>query len=167
MNNAAAGTRNRYRFFPLLISIIITLSIGFTASLFTRPEIAGWYQRIIKPSFTPPGWLFGPVWGLLYIMMAAAAWLIWQQRKTSLFYPCCRAAYFVQLLLNFLWSFTFFGLHQINLGLFIIIALLAGIVVNMYYFNKISKTAAWLLAPYLLWVSFASTLNIAIYYLNR
>ncbi len=156
----------KFEFFPFSLSLLITLSIGFSASLFTRPEIKGWYQHIQKPGFTPPPWLFAPVWTLLYILMAVAAYLIWKRRNASNVYLCSKAYHFIQLLLNFLWSVTFFKLHQINLALAVIILLMIGIGGSMYYFSKVYKAAAWLLLPYLFWVAYATALNLSISLLN-
>jgi translocator protein len=151
----------------LIISILITLAIGFTASYFTRPEIPGWYAGLQKPSFSPPNWLFAPVWTSLYIMIGIAAYLIWQRRDGSKAYATTRNLYIVQLVLNFSWSIVFFGMHQM-LGAFVIIALLfisiIGCIIN---FSRFSKVSAWLMVPYLLWVSFASLLNFSVYLLNK
>ncbi|EHQ28940.1 TspO/MBR family protein [Mucilaginibacter paludis] len=157
----------RFKFLPFIISILITLSIGGVASFFTLPQIKGWYVYLHKPSFNPPNWLFGPVWTLLYIMMGVAAYLIWQQRARRVKYGQARNIYLLQLLFNFSWSIVFFGMHQILAALVVIVLLWVSIVVNIVLFGRINKTAAWLLVPYLLWVSFASVLNFAIYILNK
>jgi benzodiazapine receptor len=159
--------RNKFQFFPLLISLVITLGIAATASYFTIPQIPGWYATINKPSFNPPNQLFGPVWTVLYIMIAIAAYLVWKRRDDTGTYHKARLVYLVQLLLNFSWSIVFFGQHQILYALVIIVLLLACIIANMYYFCKFSNTACWLLLPYLLWVGFATVLNFSIYILNR
>lgn len=159
--------RKQFRLFPFIISLLITLAIGIAASLFTRPEIAGWYMHLHKPSFTPPSWLFAPVWTSIYIMIAIAAYLVWQRRDGSPLYRKTAWVYSIQLLLNFSWSIIFFGTHQIAGGLGVIIALWIMIVINIYFFRKFSVLAGWLLVPYLLWVSFATALNLAIYLLNK
>ena len=152
---------------PLVISLVITLSMAYVASLFTRPEIAGWYSTLKNPPFNPPSWLFAPVWTAIYIMIATSAYLVWKLRSRKPAYIIARSAYFIQLILNFSWSIIFFGMHQIAAAMVVIILLWLSIMVNINFFNKFSRTAAWLLVPYLLWVSFASVLNVSIYLLNR
>jgi tryptophan-rich sensory protein len=151
----------------LIVSLVITLTIGFTASLFTRPEIAGWYAGLKKPWFNPPAWLFAPVWTTLYVLIGIAAWLVWRHREKSTKYYATGIAYVFQLLFNFSWSIVFFGMHQILGALIVIILLWISILANIILFDKYSKTAAWLLFPYLLWVTFAGFLNLFIYLLNR
>ncbi|QEM02371.1 tryptophan-rich sensory protein [Mucilaginibacter rubeus] len=164
---SVAVSTKRFQFFPYLISLLIVLFIGFVASLVTRPEIAGWYSTLKKPSFNPPPWLFAPVWTAIYIMIATAAYLVWKHRSRKPVYIIARSIYFIQLILNFSWSIVFFGMHQIAAAAVVIILLWLSIVVNINWFNKFSRTASWLLVPYLLWVSFASILNMSIYFLNR
>jgi benzodiazapine receptor len=167
--NTGSITVERRKFNPLalIVSMVITVSIAVSASFFTISQIPGWYSTLNKPSFNPPNWLFGPVWSVLYIMIAVAAYLVWQRRSSNALYKTTRTIYIVQLLLNFLWSATFFGMHQV-LGALVVIALLwVSIVATIHYFYKFNKVAAWLLVPYLLWVSFASVLNLYIYLLNR
>jgi len=155
-----------FKWLHLIISILITEAIAVTASIFTISQIPVWYTALNKPSFNPPNWLFGPVWTILYILIAIAAYLVWQRRNDSELYQKARIAYVVQLILNFAWSAVFFGMHQV-LGALVVIGLLwISIVVIIYYFSKFNKLAAWLLVPYLLWVSFASVLNLYIYLLN-
>lgn len=161
-----AATSKKLQLFPFLISLVITLAIGFVASLFTRPQIAGWYSTLNKPTFNPPAWLFAPVWTALYIMIAIGAYLVWQRRDNSKTYKITVAIYLVQLAFNFSWSMVFFGFHGILPALFVILLLWVSIILNIRWFKKYSKTAAWLLVPYLLWVSFASVLNLSIYLLN-
>jgi benzodiazapine receptor len=161
-----AGNPRPFKWLHLIISIFITEAIAVTASIFTIPQIPVWYSGLNKPAFNPPNWLFGPVWTILYILIAIAAYLVWRRRNDGELYQKARTAYIVQLVLNFAWSAVFFGMHQV-LGALVVIALLwISIVVVMYYFSKFNKLAAWLLVPYLLWVSFASVLNLYIYLLN-
>lgn len=157
----------RFQFFPYLFSLLIVFAIGITASLVTRPEITGWYSTLKKPLFNPPPWLFAPVWSAIYIMIATAAYLVWKHRSNKPAYIITRTVYFIQLALNFSWSIVFFGLHQVAGALIVIILLWLSIMVNINWFGKFNKTAAWLLIPYLLWVSFATVLNASIYFLNR
>ena len=152
---------------PFIISLVITLAIGFVASLVTRPQIAVWYVTLKKPSFNPPNWAFPVAWTILYILIAISAYLVWKQRNRAMTYRTTAIIYFIQLLLNFCWSIIFFGMHEV-LGALIIIGLLwISIIFNINYFGKFSKAAAWLFVPYLLWVSFAGLLNLNIYLLNR
>lgn len=141
------------------------LAIGALGALVTAPAIASWYPILAKPSFNPPNWIFGPVWTTLYILMAIAAWLVW--RSAGL--PAARTAlllFVLQLALNSVWSLLFFGLHRIDLALIDIVLLLAAIVATTLAFLRHSRVAAWLLVPYLAWVSFATVLNFAIWRLN-
>ena len=156
-----------FQTFPFIISLLITLTIGFVASIFTRPEIPGWYASLQKPSFNPPSWLFAPVWTTIYLLIAIAAYLVWKNRNATSTYKTTATIYFVQLLLNFSWSIIFFGMHQVFGALIIISLLWISIILNIFWFSKFNKTAAWLLAPYILWVSFAWLLNLNIYLLNR
>ncbi|MBD1393194.1 TspO/MBR family protein [Mucilaginibacter glaciei] len=165
MNTNTADTK--FRIIPYLISLVITLGIGGVASIFTRPEIAGWYSTLKKPGFTPPPWLFPVAWTLLYFLIATAAYLIWKRRDSSTTYKTAAYIYAVQLLLNFSWSIVFFGMHQVLAALIIIILLLVAIILNINWFGRCSKTAAWLLVPYGLWVGFAMVLNLSIYIINK
>ena len=149
----------------LLYSLVLTLGAGVIAGLATASNIGGWYSTLSKPGFNPPNWIFGPVWTLLYILMGLALFLIWKQpvsnkRSNSLW------LFFVQLFLNFIWSFLFFYFHKTGLALVDIIILWIFIILTIISFSRLSKTAAWLLVPYICWVSFASILNGAIYHLN-
>jgi benzodiazapine receptor len=150
-----------------MISLAITLSIGGVAAFFTQPEIKTWYLTLNKPSFTPPNWLFPVAWSIIYILIATAAYMVWKIRDGSSTYKTAVTIYVVQLALNFSWSIVFFGMHQILYALIIIVALLVAIILNISWFNRFSKTAAWLLIPYLLWVSYATLLNISICVLNK
>src|ERR1700733_10093783 len=157
----------KFSFFPLLVSLLITLAIGFAAALVTRPQIAGWYSTLVKPSYNPPAWLFAQVWTVIYVLIAVAAYLVWQQRDGSTNYLTARAVYIIQLALNFSWFVVFFGFHALVAALLIIILLWMMIVLNIRWFGKFSKTTGWLLLPYFLWVSFADILNYSPYALNR
>ena len=151
----------------LIISIIVCQAAGVIGSFFTRSSVDSWYSTINKPAFTPPGWLFAPVWITLYLMMGISLYLVWQKsaeakqfsRKAMLFFA-------IQLLLNTLWSILFFGLHSPLLGSIEIALLWLFILLTMIEFRKIAKTAFWLLVPYFLWVSFASVLTFSIWKLN-
>jgi translocator protein len=152
---------------PLIISLAITLGVGGISAFFTVRQINNWYVFLQKPSFNPPNWIFGPVWVILYIMIGISAYLVWLQRDKSLNYLNAKYIYILQLLFNFLWSVMFFGAQQIFLALLVIILLLIIIITNIKIFSLINKKAAWLLAPYLLWVCFAAVLNYCIFRLNK
>jgi translocator protein len=124
-----------------------------------------WYDALIKPAWNPPDWVFGPVWTLLYTMMGIAAWIVWKQYG---FHGAWLAlgAFLVQLFLNGLWSFIFFGMQEPGWAFFEIILLFAAILITTVLFFKKNKIAGWLMVPYLLWVGFAATLNGAIWVLN-
>ncbi len=149
-----------------MTSIALCEAIGILSTPFTIAAIPGWYADLVKPPFSPPNWIFGPVWTLLYAMMGTSLFLIWElglkKKKVQ------TAAYYfgAQLALNFLWSIAFFGLHSPLLGLINILALLALILLMMKHFYSLSKPAFYLLVPYLFWVSFATLLNGAIVILN-
>jgi benzodiazapine receptor len=163
-----ASTSNpKFQLIPFLISLGIVLAIGIVASLVTTPQITGWYTTLQKPSFNPPNWLFAPVWTLIYLLIAVAAYLVWQRRDSSTNYLTTRALYILQLALNFSWSIVFFGLHSLVGGLLIILLLWMMIFLNIRWFGKFNKVAGWLLFPYFLWVSFAAILNFSIYWINR
>lgn len=163
----AAVSTKKFQFIPFLINVLITLVIGFVASLVTRPQIAGWYSILKKPSFNPPAWLFAPVWSAIYLLIAISAYLVWKHRSRKPVYKVTRGIYIIQLFLNFMWSIVFFGFHQVFGAAVIIVLLWLTILLNISWFNKFNKTAGALLVPYLLWVSFAAVLNVSIYLLNR
>ena len=149
----------------LLYSLVITVGVGAIAGFATASNIGGWYATLSKPWFNPPNWIFGPVWTLLYILMGIALFLIWSQ-PPSLYRSNSLWLFFIQLLLNFLWSFLFFYFHKIGLAFVDIVALLVFIILTIFSFSRLSKKAAWLMVPYVCWVSFATILNGAIYHLN-
>jgi translocator protein len=147
-----------------VLTIGAALGAGALGSLFTADAIPAWYQTLAKPSWTPPNWVFGPVWTMLYILMGVAAGLVWQSggmgRSGVLWF------YFAHLVVNALWSVVFFGLQEIGVALFLIILLWVLIVIMSRLFGLYSRTARLLLIPYLLWVSYASAVNLAILVLN-
>lgn len=146
----------------LIVFLIICFAVAGLGSLATTPNIPTWYATLNKPSWNPPNWLFGPVWTLLYAMMAVAGWLVWKRVGWGTAIIC----FAVQLALNLAWSFIFFGAHQTGLAFLEIVLLWLAIVATIISFSSVSKTAAGLLTPYLLWVSFAATLNFTIWRLN-
>lgn len=149
-----------------LISTIGCELVGITATPFTLSSIPTWYQTLTKPSFSPPNWIFGPVWTILYFLMGVAVYLVWikglqkQAVKTALTF------FIAQLVFNFFWSILFFGLHSPILALIDILILWALILITIIRFYKISKIASYLLISYLLWVTFATILNLSIVILN-
>jgi benzodiazapine receptor len=152
----------------LAVACSVSLSAGLIGSLaVTREGFSSWYTAIAKPGFTPPGWVFGPVWTILYLLMGVAAFLVWRRGLGSQAVKAALIWFLVQLVLNASWTPIFFGLHRIGLALLVVVALWAAIAVTMVYFFRVSTWAGWLLVPYLLWVSFATILNASIWQLNR
>lgn len=149
-----------------VVSIVITLAIGFTGSLFTRPQIDGWFQEIQKPSWNPPNAVFGPVWTALYILMGIALFLVWKSKTRIENKRPAMILFFIQLILNFCWSLIFFDQHMIGLALVDIVILWVFILLTIFAFARVDRLAAWLLVPYISWVSFASILNYTIWRLN-
>ena len=150
----------------LILCIAIPLVIGFIGSIATLPAITGWYAGLNKPAFNPPGWLFGPVWTLLYILMGIALFLVVKNGVDTAPVRQAVLVFAAQLLANLAWSFLFFGMHSIILGLLDILLLFFLIVATMILFRRISPVAAYLLIPSICWVTFASLLNAMIGILN-
>jgi translocator protein len=150
----------------LIISILIPLLVGSTAGFFTSSGVNGWYAAANKPWFNPPNWLFAPVWTTLYIMMGIALFLVWKTNADKTVKQTALILFAVQLTLNFFWSFIFFKTQQLGWAFAEIIAMWIMILLTILWFGKISSTAAWLLVPYISWVSFASVLNYALWKLN-
>ncbi|MFA5183117.1 MAG: TspO/MBR family protein [Syntrophales bacterium] len=149
-----------------LIAIAVCLGAGFVGSIFTMPSIPTWYAALNKPFFNPPNWIFGPAWTLLYILMGIAAYLIWEKGWENKEVKLSLLHFAVQLGFNVAWSIVFFNYHS-PWGAFIVIVILWLLILEtILRFAKLSKTAAWLLLPYILWVSFASVLNLAVALLN-
>ncbi len=151
----------------LIVCIGVCQLAGVIGSVFTMENIPTWYASLNKPPLQPPNWLFGPVWITLYTLMGVSIFLV---IKNGLNKPGVKSAaglFAVQLVLNTLWSIVFFGMHELLMSVFIIAALWIMILLTMLKFKPISFTAAVLLLPYLLWVSFASYLNSAILVLNK
>ncbi len=149
----------------LSLSIIIPLVAGFLGSFFTGPAVKTWYLVINKPTWNPPSWLFAPVWTTLFIMMGIALYLVWNSKMTNKV-RCALKIFAVQLVFNILWSVFFFGMGNFWLAFAEIVVLWLLIALTIVDFAKVNKTAAWLLVPYILWVSFASYLNFTIAGLN-
>lgn len=153
------------KYFKLFCCILLTLSIGGVSGVATSSGINNWFMELNKPFFNPPNFLFGPVWTILYLLMGISFFLVLQspikvlKRKAIIIF-------FVQLTLNFFWSFIFFKFQLIGLAFIEIILLWTAILTMIIEFNKINVAAARLQIPYLLWVSFATILNGAIWWLN-
>jgi benzodiazapine receptor len=151
----------------LICSVSVCLLTGFLGSLATRNSIATWYAQLSRPSFTPPDWTFGVVWPALYVIMGISAFLIWNKGLERSKVKVALGIFAVQLILNGLWTPIFFGLHLIGLALVEIVMLWGAILLTILAFWRVSKTAALLLVPYILWVSFAVLLNASLFLLNR
>jgi benzodiazapine receptor len=158
--------RNIFDSIKIIVSITICLFAGFLGSYFTAPAIPDWYASLIKPSFAPPDLVFFPVWTTLFVMMGISLFLVWQKGWEDKKVKTAIYIFAGQLFLNALWSVAFFGLRSPLLGLMEIIILWIAILVTILSFTKVSRTAAYLLIPYILWVSFAAILNFSIWRLN-
>ena len=150
----------------LFVAILIPLLVGVIAAFFTQAGVHGWYAVANKPPYNPPNWLFAPVWTALYIMMGIALYLVWKSEADKAIKQTALILFAVQLTLNFLWSFIFFYAKQPGWAFLDIVLLWIMILLTIIWFAKISSTAAWLLVPYILWVSFASLLNFYIWQHN-
>jgi len=142
--------------------LVVTFGVAALGGWVTAASAREWYPTLAKPSWTPPAWVFGPVWTLLYAMMAVAAWWVW--RKAG----WCGALvwYAFQLTFNAAWSLSFFGLHRVDWALADIVALWITVAVTTIAFGKVAPLAGWIFAPYLAWVSFAVALNFVLWRLN-
>ena len=145
----------RSRYSALAVFLIVCAAVAVSGAMFPPDD---WYRSLNRPPLTPPGWLFGPVWTTLYIMIATSGWLIWLSEKTGR--AAALGVYALQLLLNAGWSAIFFGLHRPGLAALEILCLWVSIVATIVAFRRHSRMAAGLLVPYLLWVSFATYLNV-------
>jgi len=149
-----------------VICIATPLIIGFVGTLFTYGSLTGWYALLVKPSFTPPAWIFAPAWTVLYILMGASLFLILKNGSDSPSLKPAVVLFAAQLVLNLAWSVAFFGLRAIGPALGILFVLIALIAATILVFRRISATSAWLLVPYLAWCCFAAVLNAGVWLLN-
>lgn len=148
-------------------AILLCEAAGILGTFFTVSQIQSWYlTELIRPSFSPPNWLFGPVWTMLYALMGISLFLVWEMKKSKE-RSHALGVFFLQLALNALWTPIFFGLHATGAAFAVILLMCCTIIWNIIVFYRLKKAAAYLLVPYLLWVSFASVLNGAIWILNR
>jgi benzodiazapine receptor len=152
------------KIFKFAVSVSVCQFAGIIGSVFTASTVSTWYPTLIKPEFSPPGWLFGPVWISLYFLMGISLYLIWQNKTKDK--KKALVIFGIQLILNVFWSFLFFGLKSPLYGLIDILFLLAAIILTIAFSFKISRYASILLIPYLVWVSFATILNYTILSLN-
>jgi benzodiazapine receptor len=148
----------------VLFFILLCLIVGWVSGLTTKAAIATWYRALAKPSWTPPELAFPIVWTILYILMGIAAGLVWRSRHRGRL--AASKMFLIQLAVSALWSPVFFGLHSPGGGLIVILLLLAAVTATITAFFPISRAAGWLLLPYLLWVGYATTLNLGVYLLN-
>lgn len=157
---------NTQKTFHILIPITVCLLVGFLSAIATQSSVLTWYPQLAKPVFTPPNWLFAPLWTVLYILMGIAAGLVWNKGyyhkwvKTALYH------FGFQLILNAAWSIVFFGMHLVLPALLIIISLLILLLFTFKWFKVVKPEAAYLLFPYIIWVAYASALNFEIWRLN-
>jgi translocator protein len=149
----------------LVLAVLFVEVAGIIGSLFTAPAIKGWYATLPKPSFNPPNWIFAPVWTTLFALMGIALFLVWRKRNKVHKWTAALVVFFVQLFLNIIWSVIFFGLHRPGVAFVELIILWLFILATIIIFAKISRPAAWLLVPYILWVSFAAVLNFSLWQL--
>lgn len=150
----------------LIISILVPLLVGAFSGFFTSSGVNGWYATASKPWFNPPNWIFAPVWTTLYILMGIALYLVWKSGADIRIKQTAIILFAVQLILNFFWSFIFFKLQLPGWAFAEIVLMWVMIFITILWFGKISAAAAWLLVPYISWVSFAAVLNYAIWKLN-
>jgi len=154
------------RWLGLLFWLLLCLAVGGVSGAWTAGEIPGWYRTLTQPSIAPPNWVFAPVWSTLYVLMAVAAWRVWLAPQSPL-RTWGLALFLVQLALNFGWSLIFFKMHALGTALAEVVLLWLAIAGVTALFSRVSLPAAWMMAPYLAWVTFASILNGAFWRLNR
>lgn len=148
-----------------IVTLVVCQLAGILGTLFTTPGVKNWYPTLVKPTFTPPNWIFGPVWTLLFTLMACSFYLVYTAKKNP--YKKQALTFFAtQLFLNFFWNVLFFGMQNPLVAAFEIVLLLGFIILTTYYSLRVRLVAAVLLVPYILWVSFATMLNISIVLLN-
>ncbi|MBI2551482.1 tryptophan-rich sensory protein [Candidatus Uhrbacteria bacterium] len=156
----------RQHILPLGVFIFLSLSAGFVSAFFTANAIPTWYEALQKPALNPPAWLFAPVWTILYILIGTSAFLVWKQVTPRKAIRTALRVFYIQLILNALWSILFFGLKRPDVAFGEILLLWGSILATMFLFSKRSSATLFLLLPYLAWVSFAAYLNYQIWMLN-
>ncbi len=165
-SSGPGGAGSESRVALLILCIGICLAAAAIGSFFTIPSVNTWYAGLVKPSVSPPPWLFGPVWTVLYLLMGVSLYFVAREDRTQKDVRLTMGLFGLQLFLNILWSFLFFGLHSPFLGLIDIVLLWAAIAATIRADLQISRGAAYLLMPYILWVSFAGVLNAWVFVLN-
>ncbi len=151
------------KFFSFVLFLVITYSASFIGGLVTISLKEPWYSQLIKSNYTPPDWVFAPVWTTLYLMMTLAIWFFWhtKNRDMKTIY-----VYFIHIVFNTTWSIVFFGLHQILLALVVLMILIFLIIILIIRFKRVNSTSYYLMIPYLLWCCYALFLNINLLVLN-
>lgn len=155
------------RILSLFVALLLPLIVGGIGAVITGSSLGDWYPTLTKPSWNPPGWLFGPVWTSLYLLMGYASYRVFQLGWGRAEVRVALQFYGAQLIFNLGWSVLFFGLQRPDLALIEIIVLLALVIVTMIRFGLLDRIAGWLLLPYAAWTTFASLLNASIWWLNR
>jgi tryptophan-rich sensory protein len=153
------------RWIGLLLWIALSFAVAGMGGRWTAGEVKGWYRTLTRPSIAPPDWVFGPVWSILYAGMAVAAWRVWLAAPTHT-RTWALALFLLQLALNLTWSWIFFRKHAIGLALVEVVVLWVAVGATTLAFGRVAPLAAWLMAPYLAWVAFATALNAAFWRLN-
>ncbi|WP_406661045.1 TspO/MBR family protein [Methanolobus sp. ZRKC3] len=167
MNSTELNTYfNNIDWKKLVVSILICNVAGLAGLFFTMPLVFGWYESLVRPSFVPPNEVFGTAWSVLYILMGISLYLVWEKGWSERKVKVAMGFFGIQLFLNFLWPVLFFGMQSLVLGLVDVILLWFAILVTIRYFYAISKKAALLLVPYIMWVSFAVIMNYYFVILN-
>jgi tryptophan-rich sensory protein len=155
------------RFLKYALAIVICLTAGGLGTFFTVSAIPTWYATLVKPAFSPPNYLFGPVWSLLYVLMGISVAIIWEKGLKTKKVRDAVYLFGIQLFLNAIWSPIFFGAKNLFIALVVIVIMWIYIVKTIRAFAKIDKKASYLLYPYIAWVSFATVLNFSVWFLNR
>ncbi len=155
------------RWLALLVAVLIPQVVAALSAWSTFGAVRDWYPSLVRPVIAPPSWVFGPVWTLLYLMMGIASWLVWERRGRDPRVGIALGLYAVQLLINGLWSPVFFTLHALGWAVVVIVALWVLIAATLRAFWQVSRPAGAMLVPYLLWVTFATALNVEFWRLNR
>jgi tryptophan-rich sensory protein len=164
---APTTTASRWKMFGLAALFVVGCElVGIVGALTTVTGEGSWYQGLEKPPFNPPGWVFGPVWTVLYALMGLAAFRVWREGTERRDVRTALGLFVAQLVLNGVWTPVFFGAESIVGGAVVIVALLVLLALTVRAFFRISRAAGWLLVPYLLWVAFATALNLSIWVLN-
>ena len=155
------------RLFDLALISLSVFATGLIGSLATIPNIPIWYEALNKPVFNPPNWVFGPVWTILYLLMIGACWRVLNKARGTPKTKWLIAVFALQLFFNALWPVVFFGMHETGLSIPAVIALDLSVYATLAIFLSVDRLAGLSLVPYAVWVSFASAINIAVYWLNR